>query len=351
VKKQKILHILYSGLAGTTDYVFNLIKGDKEYIFEHHILFYGIEKVPDSQLALAKEQAKSVTFVSKLKGYDKSAFKKVLSLILKIEPNIITLHVNSLILTCAKYKLAKLVFVEHQANHLKTKKEWLWSAIAQQKSDFVICLTQNYQNQLKNQLKFFFKRNKNHIIKTGIVLVDYKQINSRENQTLKIGMISRINSLRDHKTLIEAFTQLNSPGIELNIVGDGPLLLELKDKYNQTNIIFKGHVSQQFIPKILSEFSIYCQASFGETSSIAIMQAQASGLPIIASNVKGIKNILDQENSILVEVGNVNSYKNAIELLVNDNEKRKILSEKSLAYASKNLSHFRMFDEYKKLLV
>jgi hypothetical protein len=163
VIKQKIAHILYSGLGGTTDYVFNLIKGDKELLFEHHILFYGIEKVPMHQLNLANEIANSVAYVSKNKGYDKKAFHQVFSFLNKLKPNTITLHVNSLILTCYKYKPAKLIFVEHQANHLKTKKEWLWSIIAQRKSNYVISLTTEYQNQLIKTISFFYNRKKNSI--------------------------------------------------------------------------------------------------------------------------------------------------------------------------------------------
>jgi glycosyltransferase involved in cell wall biosynthesis len=347
--KSKILHILYSGLGGTTDYVFNLIKADVNQKYEHHILFYGIEKVPLSQSNLATIVANSVTYIPKQKGYDKKAYKNVLEHIKIEKPNIITLHVNSLILTCTKYKKSKLIFVEHQANHLKTKKEWLWSVLAQLKANYIVCLSENYQSQLKNKLRFLFKKEINYIIKTGVVLTDYLIPKKENKKLIKIGMISRINNFRDHKTLINAFNKLKKTNIQLHIAGSGPLLKELKEKYASKNVIFHNHITQELIPLFLNELDIYCHATLGETSSVAVMQAQASKLPIIASNVNGINNILTTSNSLLVKPKNIDSYKNALELLITNENKRKELSAKSFAYAQANLSHFSMFKEYQKL--
>lgn len=347
--KPKILHILYSGLGGTTDYVFNLIKGDKNKEFEHHILFYGIEEVPEEQLKLAKQISKKVTYVPKQKGYDKIAYKKVLECIIKCNPSTITLHVNSLILTCSKYKQAKLIFVEHQANHLKTKKEWIWSILAQKRSNHIVTLTKSYQNELKQKLKFLYVETKNELINSGLVLGDYISIKTIESSIIKIGMISRINSFRDHETLVKAFNLIQNKNIELHIAGDGPLLNQLRSKNNNKNITFYGNIQQSKIPSFLSGLDIYCHASLGETSSVAIMQAQASGLPIIASNVKGINNVLTKENCVFVQPQNIDSYVSAIKLLIKNKEKRKELSKKSMAYTNINLSHFRMFDAYKKL--
>ena len=127
IVKQKIIHILYSGLGGTTDYVFNFIRADINREYEHVILFYGIEKAPQKQLELANKLVSKVHFIYKQKGYDRSSACNVLDFIKNESPQFIILNVNSLILTCSKYKEGKLLFVEHQANHLKTKKEWIWS--------------------------------------------------------------------------------------------------------------------------------------------------------------------------------------------------------------------------------
>ncbi len=346
--KQKIIHILYSGLGGTTDYVFNLIKADVNDEYEHSILFYGIESPPNQQLFTAENLASKMFFIHKKQGYDNASFNKIKTLLEKEKPNIITLHVNSLILTCAKYKQAKLIFVEHQANHLKTKKEWLWTLIAQYKSSYIVSFTNLYQKELRKKIGFFYKTNKNVIINTGIDLSLYKRQKVNDNENIKIGIISRINEFRDHETLLEAFSLLSSENVELFIAGFGSLKNKLQNKY-KNKIHWLGFLNQDEISILLNKLDIYVIASLGESTSIALMQAQASGLPIIATNVKGINNVLTNENCIFVEPKSVTDYKNALELLINDEVKRKELAIKSFDYANKNLSHIRMFNEYKKL--
>jgi len=347
---KKVTHILYSGLGGTTDYVFNLIKADIDSNFEHHIVFYGVEQVPNEQLALANNISKSVNYIHKKKGYDRNSIKTISNLLNKSKPQTIVLHVNSLIFTCAKFKNAKIVFVEHQANHLKTKKEWLWSLIAQIKADYIVSFTEEYLKKIKTKLPVIFKKEKNIIIATGIELNLYSKKKTKKDNIIRFGIISRINNFRDHKTLLKAFTALNLSNCKLYIAGDGPLKDKLEQKYEAANINWLGTIGSEEIINLLTNIDIYVIASFGESTSIALMQAQASGLPVIASNVNGINNVLDSENCLFVEPRNVNSYKDKIKQLIESQITRKKLGEKSLEYAQNNLSHFRMFDEYKRIL-
>jgi len=348
--KDRIVHILYSGLGGTTDYVFNLIKGDKYSIFEHHIIFYGIEEVPKKQLILAERIAHSVNVILKRKGYDQNSFQSVSNYLYNLKPNIITLHVNSLIHTCSKHNDSKLIFVEHQANHLKTKREWLWSLIAQQKADYIVSFTDEYLNELKKKLKLLFNKRKNKLISTGVELNKYSNKANKKNNSINIGIISRINNFRDHKTLLHAFKELDLTNTALYIAGDGPLKKELSQLYKSQNIHWLGTVGSNEIITLLSNLDIYVIASFGESTSIALMQAQASKLPIIASNVKGINNVLTAKNCIFVEPLNVESYKKALLELINDENKRENLAIYSLEYAKQNLSHNKMFNEYQKIM-
>ena len=347
--KQKIIHILYSGLGGTTEYVFNLIKADVSQEYENVILFYGIESPPSQQLLLAEKLVSKVIFIHKKQGYDRKSFKQVSELLKKEKPNIIALHINSLILTCAKYKDAKLIFVEHQANHLKTRKEWLWTFIAQYISSYIVSFTDLYQKELKKRLSFFYSTTKNIIINTGIDLALYNNLNTKTSEKIKVGIISRINGFRDHETLLKAFSLLQYEHVELYIAGNGSLKNGLETKFFK-RVNWVGFLDQDGICELLKKLDIYVIASFGESTSIALMQAQASRLPIIATNVKGINNVLTDENCVFVEPKSITDYKNALELLIKDEVKRNQLATKSLEYANNNLSHFRMFDAYKKLI-
>jgi glycosyltransferase involved in cell wall biosynthesis len=328
-----------------------LIRSDIDQKYEHIILFYGVEKVPKEQMVLAKKLASKVFAIKKKYGIDFHGIKNVKDFIRNETPCFVILHINSLIYPCSRVSTKNLIFVEHQANHLKTKKEWVWSILAQRKARYIVCLTEKYQDELQKKLTLFFKKSKNTIIRTGINLDDFKpKVKENHIDKIKVGMISRINNLRDHSILIEAFLKIKSNDTELHIAGDGPLLIPLRNQYSSKKIIFYGNIPQTKIPAFLQRLNIYVHASLGETSSISIMQAQASGLPIIASDVNGINNHLNNRIAILVKSKSISELTKSLNTLILDKEKRAEFSKNSLKYASQNLSHIHMFYSYEKLL-
>ena len=350
---KNMVHILFSGLGGTTDYVAALIGGDQSKSYNHHVILYGIETPSSDTIKRFEKIADSVNFVEKKEGrVDKRALSNLAHILKKSHPVVISLHVNSLILSLKKIcpDNCKILFVEHQANHLKSKKELVWSALAQTSAHKVISLTTSYQKELKKRIRLFYKKEKNVVIKSGIDLVEFTA-NTKKKEGIQITMIGRINSFRDHKTLINAFNAINNPDLKLIIAGDGPLLQDLKESCKKnSNIEFMGHMNHDEIITLLLNTTIYTHATLGETSSIAIMQAQAAGLPIIASNVVGINNILHESNSILVDPEDELAMKNALIKLIEDAELRAKLSQASKAYALENLDAVKLFNAYKNLI-
>ena len=344
----KWVHIAYSGLAGTTDYIFNLIKGDVNRSIEHNIIFYGVEEPSKTQLNQAKALANTATII-KQPGIDKNALKKLESELFHSNADIITVHVNSLIWHLPKLigNKSKIIFVEHQANHLKTKKEFMWSYLAQRKAFKVVCLTDHYQSELKKKLRFGYLPKKNVVIQTGIEIDSYRQY--LKDEKIRVGMVSRINELKDHATLLKAFVSIENPNIELHIAGDGSLLNSLKDEYKDSRISFHGYISPDEVRSLLAKLNIYVQATLGETSSIALMQAQATGLAIIASNVQGVREIFNETNGILVPVKNVNAMTDALVQLITNKTIREKLSKASRNYAEDQLDNKKMFNAYLSL--
>jgi len=350
MKVPVIVHIVYSGPGGTSDYVFNLIRGDKDHEFHHAIVFFGVEQCPDSLFQTARTVTDKLEIIQKAPGFDADAYARLKGFLRSACANGVTLHVNSLIqpLSSRIPEGAKLIYVEHQANHLKSRKEILWSVLAQRKADVVVSLTESYQEELKRKLRFLFKPAKNFIIPTGIDLDFYRTYRDYKGSS-KIGMVSRINSLRDHDTLLRAFMEIDHPTAELHIAGEGPLLDELRGRYNHPRIFFLGLLSAKEISDFLKSLDIYVHASLGETSSLALMQAQSAGLPIIASDVTGINNFLNVKNALLVPSKETEPLKNAIGILMDDISLRKKLGESSQDYANTNCDHIAMTKAYLKL--
>lgn len=119
--------------------------------------------------------------------------------------------------------------------------------------------------------------------------------------TLVIGTVGRLQAVKDQATLIRAFgllvEQIPDQKIYLAIVGDGPLRPALEALIAELNL--EGRVfltgALEAVPEALNIFDIFVLPSLGEGISNTVLEALASGLPVIATAVGGNVELV-QEN-------------------------------------------------------
>lgn len=92
------------------------------------------------------------------------------------------------------------------------------------------------------------------------------------------------------------------------------------------NIVFKGSVKHEDLPKYLSAADFFVLPTLAEGCCNAIIEAMACGLPIISSNMAFNDDILDQETAILVDPKNIEELSNAINVMMQDIGLRKKMS-------------------------
>jgi sugar transferase (PEP-CTERM/EpsH1 system associated) len=118
-----------------------------------------------------------------------------------------------------------------------------------------------------------------------------------------IGTVGRLDPVKDHETLLRAFHRTSirykHRKLMLIVAGTGPLQERLKvlsKKLNiSENIIFTGQ--QDDMKSLYQSMDIYILPSIAEGISNTILEAMASGLPVIASNVGGNIELVDQERT------------------------------------------------------
>lgn len=361
----KILHVLYSGLGGHGNVFFSSVKADTENEFEYEALFNGIEGLRTEYVEKCNEYNIEWSFIKKKPGIDLKYYKSLLRIIKKSNAEIIFLHSSAYILPAKLASLLsrqkkKIIIRETQANNLKTKKEWLWLSISFLWADKIIFLSEAYKSEIKRKLNRFFSEKKITIIPNGIDLNAFNPAPKINNDTFVIGMQSRIVKIKDHETLLKAFAQVKNnkihkgKNLKLKIAGEGETKIELQRLAITLEIIdaveFTGMLDEFKLIGFLQSLNLYIHASFGETMSTAIMQAMACGLPIIASNVPGINNmIIDNNTGILVPVQNEQLMAKAIINILNDNSFADELGENAYAFAKQNYSNLTMFKKYKEL--
>lgn len=115
------------------------------------------------------------------------------------------------------------------------------------------------------------------------------EIGARDND-LVLMSVGEVNENKNHRAIIEAMHILNDEAIKYFIVGKGALeekLRKLAEGYNLENqVFFLGY--REDIPQLLKAADVFCFPSKREGLGLAAVEAMASGLPLVTSNVHGI---------------------------------------------------------------
>jgi glycosyltransferase involved in cell wall biosynthesis len=357
--KKKITQILYSGLGGHASVAFSLTDADEaKKHMQPHMLFYGVEQVKESYVEKCKAEGIEWNAVQKNEGFDVASYQAVFTALKRQRPEVIILHsVNLIWLVYAASKLLRfrIIAVEHQANHLKTRNDWLYSRLCLLLADKVVYLTEAYKAEIKQKLPKYFNGKKTEVISNGIDVHYFKPACKPNNLSFVFGMLSRINDIKDHTTLLRAFALLQHPSAQLIIAGEGPQLEKLKalaySLHIADRVSFPGLLEGDQILHFFHRLNVYVHASLGETMSTAIMQAMACSLPIIASDVHGINNMISHEhNGLLVAVKDPESMRVALLRVIQDQTLACQLSAKAREHAEMHYSNEVMAKSYLRLL-
>ncbi len=152
------------------------------------------------------------------------------------------------------------------------------------------------------------------------------------------GMVARFRREKDHAGLLQAFQKFLEKGekAHLILVGDGPgeektrklaCELGLADR-----VIFTGRLPMEKIPFVLRALEVFVYATFREGMPMAVMEAMAAGLPIIATEAEGIPDLFETERTfgIMVPRGDPVALARAMkELYYLPPERRRILGKEA----------------------
>ena len=146
--------------------------------------------------------------------------------------------------------------------------------------------------------------------------------NPGKSQPVKVAMVARFDRQKDHATLIEAFKDLNA---ELILVGDGPSLEKTQQRVEQLGISdrvsFLGF--RQDVAEILAEVQVYALISHWEGLPCTIIEAMRAGLPVIASDVGGVKEIvIDRHTGYVIPRSDVKTLHQKLKYLITNDQAR-----------------------------
>ncbi len=155
------------------------------------------------------------------------------------------------------------------------------------------------------------------------------QINSQEKV---VGYVGRLDPIKGPQFFVEAarLCLLRDSSLRFILAGEGSLRQELEEKVVSWNlggkIIFAGW--QEDIAATMAILDILVLPSLNEAVGIVLIEAQSLGIPVVASNVGGIPEIIkDKQTGILVEPADPQALSAVVMELINDPPRMKLMSE------------------------
>jgi len=184
-----------------------------------------------------------------------------------------------------------------------------------------------------------------------------------EDEDIAIGIVGRIVPIKNHKMFLKSFVQLKKntqKSIKAFIVGDGELRQEIEkeaislglkissNSAKNVDVVFTSWIREMDV--LNAAMDIVALTSLNEGTPVSLIEAQASGVPIVSTNVGGVEDIvIVDETALLVDSGDVNGFSNSLQSLVEKDTLRKKMAEKGSEQVLRQFSYKRLVDDMSKL--
>lgn len=165
----------------------------------------------------------------------------------------------------------------------------------------------------------------------------------------KILHVGRFSPVKNHETLVKAVTAIVKRGydVELCLYGQGELeesIKELvKNLHMEKNIFFCGLTDDVY--SVMQKCDIFVLPSIYEGIPMTLIEAMGTGMPILASNVGGIPDMIENEKSGLLCEPTVKGVVTGLERLISSEEDRKIYGHNAVS-SSEKFSADKMAKDY-----
>jgi glycosyltransferase involved in cell wall biosynthesis/predicted metal-dependent phosphoesterase TrpH len=149
---------------------------------------------------------------------------------------------------------------------------------------------------------------------------------------LYVGRVSREKGL---DVLAEAFARVARlrDGLQLVVVGDGPYLEEMKRRLKAAPVTFTGVLKGETLAQAYASSDLFVFPSATDTFGNVVLEAQASGLPVIVTDKGGpCENVLQSETGLIVPAGDPDALLRAILHLVDAPERIEYMRRKARAH-------------------
>lgn len=343
--------IIQMGLGGSERLVLNIIKNLNRKLFSPSLAWFFGDTVIDE----FEELKIPLFYVPKTKRFDFKTMQHFSAILAENNIHVVNAHhFMSMVYAfygCKIKKQAKLVYTEHsewEVQAIRTRWQLIGTVLLRY-TDRTVGVSQPITDCL--QKKFFIPKAKVETIRNG---VDNQFFSVRQNENIlrnefrispgekTIGIVANLKRVKNHLFLLKAFHELTAEfdNAKLLIIGQGfkddPENTEIEIKnFIETNnlgdkVLMLGYRSD--IKQLLSIMDIFCLVSKMEGLPLSLIEAMAYGLPVLGSDVPGIKDVIKHGvNGYLIPQNDTEALKNALlHLMIKDSLRERMGKQSKL---------------------
>jgi glycosyltransferase involved in cell wall biosynthesis len=189
-------------------------------------------------------------------------------------------------------------------------------------------------------------RSRSHTIELGIDLQRFAA-GTRVLDGRIVGNVARLAEQKGHRDLVAAAVQVleRHPDVRFVVAGDGELRAELQELARPLGDRFVFLGDRDDVPDLLASFEVFAYPSHFEGLCVAVIEAQAAGVPVVATPVGGIpENVVEGESGIVVPPGDPDALAAAISRLLDDPDLARALAERARPRVLERYTRERMVE-------
>ncbi len=320
---------------------------------------------------LAADLSPNVTLhcLNKKPGFDLGLVNKLRRLLKEVKPDIINTHLWTANTWLRAVNLNKIpIFVtEHSRDN--------WKPAHYKKIDKLLSFCTTRLIAVSQDVAAYYhaeigiSQSLIQVILNGVDVLKYEKGDRQKiREELKIpddhfllGMVGRMVTAKNYPRLIEAIALIKKtlPNIKCVIAGEGPerakIEQAIQDKNLSDSVFILGTRSD--VKDILAGLDVFTLSSDREGHPLTALEAQVAGIPIVLTDVGGCKDAIvlgkknDSLNGGIIVTPSATHLADAIIELLQNERKRKKMSQIALRYAKEQFSLERMIQDYETLFL
>lgn len=357
-------------MGGSERLVCDILKGLDYNRFNPSIAWFYEKYEPLDEI---KELNIPYYFIPKKRRIDLNTMRDFSNLIKNKKIDIVNAHhfmsFIYLVYGCKIKNQVKLIYTEHSEWEIE-RIGFKWRLISKylmNKVDKIVCVNEKMIDAIKK--KFGILPPKVISIRNGVaaplLLDEYSKASIKRELGIgsdykTIAIVANLKKVKNHIYLIDAFADLleHFPNVKLLIIGQGfendpdgsefEVRKRVQEKELNDCVLFLGYRNN--VQHILSAVDIFCLVSIKEGTPISLIEAMVSGIPVIGTNVEGIREIIiNGNNGYLVDINDSRELTNHLYNLLTNDELRNRFGLKARQFALVNYSLSKCINQYQSL--